>query len=200
MAPLLPATTAAAGTRAAPRAIAAGDNIVVYLGHTSMRSITVDPSATFNCSLGHFPMRTWLGQPFGCRVYSNTGKWVILLAPTPELWTRVLRHRTQILYVADIAQICAGLELRPGAVVRRLLAACLHGRVQRGLLCDGTCCEGLGSKRECRHMLSQRGVFLCVLQNIIRSLFLSMPARCKRCSVAFGDAHAAHALLICAGA
>ena len=42
---------------------------------------------------------------------------VHLLAPTPELWTAVLRHRTQILYVADISHVVAELELRPGSVV-----------------------------------------------------------------------------------
>ena len=40
--------------------------------------------------------------------------WVYILAPTCELWTMVLRHRTQILYAADIAMICTFLELRPG--------------------------------------------------------------------------------------
>ena len=40
-----------------------------------------------------------------------------MLAPTPELWTGVLRHRTQILYLADIAMVCTMLELRPGATV-----------------------------------------------------------------------------------
>ena len=40
-----------------------------------------------------------------------------LLAPTPELWTLVLRHRTQILYVADISLVCMHLDLRPGSVV-----------------------------------------------------------------------------------
>ena len=42
------------------------------------------------------------------------GGWVLLLAPTPELWSLVLRHRTQILYVADISMIVTFLELRPG--------------------------------------------------------------------------------------
>ena len=60
-----------------------------------------------------------MGKPFGSRVESSgrgqTG-WVYLLAPTPELWTTVLRHRTQILYVADISLICTLLELKPGCI------------------------------------------------------------------------------------
>lgn len=40
-----------------------------------------------------------------------------ILAPSPELWTRVLKHRTQILYLPDISLVCAYLELRPGCVV-----------------------------------------------------------------------------------
>lgn len=39
---------------------------------------------------------------------------VYLLFPTSELWTQALRHRTQILYVADISLITLFLELRPG--------------------------------------------------------------------------------------
>jgi tRNA A58 N-methylase Trm61 len=61
----------------------------------------------------------WLGLPFGARAYSRPpGRgWVQLLAPTPELWTLVLRHRTQILYIADISLVVSHLDLRPGAVV-----------------------------------------------------------------------------------
>ncbi|KAI9593532.1 1-methyladenosine methyltransferase catalytic subunit Gcd14 [Syncephalis fuscata] len=40
-----------------------------------------------------------------------------LLHPTPELWTLVLPHRTQILYQPDISLITAYLELKPGAVM-----------------------------------------------------------------------------------
>jgi len=47
----------------------------------------------------------------------NGKGFVTLLYPTPELWTLALVHRTQILYVADIALISFNLELKPGAVV-----------------------------------------------------------------------------------
>lgn len=40
-----------------------------------------------------------------------------LLHPTPELWTQVLPHRTQILYVADISFIISYLDLKPGSKV-----------------------------------------------------------------------------------
>ena len=42
------------------------------------------------------------------------GGWVLLLAPSAELWTSCLRHRTQILYLADISMAVAFMELRPG--------------------------------------------------------------------------------------
>ena len=42
---------------------------------------------------------------------------IFLLDPTPEIWTSVLPHRTQILYAADISAIVTFLDLRPGSVV-----------------------------------------------------------------------------------
>ena len=39
------------------------------------------------------------------------------MPPTPELWTRCLPHRTQILYAADVALVCSLLELAPGCAV-----------------------------------------------------------------------------------
>ncbi|GFH07389.1 tRNA (adenine(58)-N(1))-methyltransferase [Haematococcus lacustris] len=61
----------------------------------------------------------WLGLPFGSKVHARSGVrgWVHLLAPSPTLWSLVLPHRTQILYIADISMVCLHLDLAPGCVV-----------------------------------------------------------------------------------
>lgn len=48
---------------------------------------------------------------------SNGKNWIIVLHPTPELWTLTLPHRTQILYTTDISMITLQLGLRPGSKV-----------------------------------------------------------------------------------
>ncbi|PPR94242.1 hypothetical protein GOBAR_AA26432 [Gossypium barbadense] len=47
----------------------------------------------------------------------NRGGFLYLLASTPELWTLVLSHRTQILYIADISFVIMYLEVVPGCLV-----------------------------------------------------------------------------------
>ncbi|XP_034926448.2 LOW QUALITY PROTEIN: uncharacterized protein, partial [Populus alba] len=66
---------------------------------------------------GVFKHSDWIGKPFGSKVLSNKGGFVYLLAPTPELWTLVLSHRTQILYIADISFLITYLEIVPGSLV-----------------------------------------------------------------------------------
>ncbi|KAI7845297.1 hypothetical protein COHA_001140 [Chlorella ohadii] len=100
------------------RSIAEGDLVVVYEGYDNMKAVRVAANGNYNNKYGTFPHKDWLGRPYGSKaVAKKGGGWVLLLAPTPELWTAVLRHRTQILYVADISMVVARLELRPGAVV-----------------------------------------------------------------------------------
>ena len=48
---------------------------------------------------------------------SNGQSWVLVLHPTPELWTHTLPHRTQIIYSTDTAMITLALGLRPGSKV-----------------------------------------------------------------------------------
>ena len=76
------------------------------------------------------PRRTlqdWVGRPFGSKATARKGNgWVILLAPTPELWTSVLRHRTQILYAAGGCCVEAHVQR----------AAAQQGSRWRQLLCS----------------------------------------------------------------
>jgi tRNA (adenine57-N1/adenine58-N1)-methyltransferase len=98
--------------------IAAGALVIVYEGFDALRAVTVSPGATLRCKHGAFPHAAWVGARYGARVTGADGRgWLLLLRPTPALWTRVLRHRTQILYATDIANIVSNLALSPGRLV-----------------------------------------------------------------------------------
>ncbi|GAX80228.1 hypothetical protein CEUSTIGMA_g7666.t1 [Chlamydomonas eustigma] len=100
------------------RNIRTGDLVIVYESPQAMKAVTITENGRYDNRFGNFAMKDWIGKPYGSKVYGKGGKgWVTLLEPTPELWTLVLRHRTQILYIADISMICFNLELKPGHVV-----------------------------------------------------------------------------------
>jgi tRNA (adenine57-N1/adenine58-N1)-methyltransferase catalytic subunit len=83
-----------------------------------VQSLVVTPGKSFNSRYGDYPHADLVGIPYGSKVASRTGKgFVHILRPTPELWTLALPHRTQILYLADIAFITSWLHIRPGSVV-----------------------------------------------------------------------------------
>jgi tRNA (adenine57-N1/adenine58-N1)-methyltransferase catalytic subunit len=105
---------------ASPRRIQDGDLAIVYVSHDDTRAVVVSKGRKFEIRYGAFKHDDWIGRPYGSKMYTSSGAWILVLAPTPELWTQSLKHRTQILYKADISLICAGLELRPGRVVRFL--------------------------------------------------------------------------------
>lgn len=94
-----------------------GDVVIVYERHDRMKAVSVRQGEELQNRFGVFRHADWIGKPFGCKVSSKTGGFVHLLAPTPELWTCVLSHRTQILYLADISFVVSYLELRPGSLV-----------------------------------------------------------------------------------
>lgn len=80
------------------------------------------------------------------------GGWAYILAPTPELWTSVLRHRTQILYLADISMVVMQLELRPGSVgqsVGACVFACWGGWREGGREGGGERVKKGGEKGVC---------------------------------------------------
>lgn len=99
------------------RGIRDGDLVIVYERHDIMKAVKVCESSVFQNRFGVFKHSDWIGKPFGSKVFNSKGRFVYLLAPTPELWTLVLSHRTQILYLADISFVIMYLEIVPGCVV-----------------------------------------------------------------------------------
>ncbi|XP_023516030.1 tRNA (adenine(58)-N(1))-methyltransferase catalytic subunit TRMT61A isoform X2 [Cucurbita pepo subsp. pepo] len=99
------------------RSIRDGDLVIVYERHDVMKAVKVCENSTFQNRFGMFKHSDWIGKPFGSKVLSNKGGFVYLLAPTPELWTLVLSHRTQILYIADISFVIMFLEIVPGCLI-----------------------------------------------------------------------------------
>jgi tRNA (adenine57-N1/adenine58-N1)-methyltransferase len=105
------------------RKVAPGDLVIVWLTRDLVQSLVVTPGTAFNSRYGDYPHSDLVGIPYGSKVASRTGKgFVHILRPTPELWTLALPHRTQILYLADIAFITSWLYIRPGSVVVEALA------------------------------------------------------------------------------
>ena len=100
-----------------------GDLVIVYEDFKNQHAVRVKPPEIFHSRFGSLAHATMLGKQYGERVYpakgnnNSGGGHVYLLAPTAELWTATLPHRTQILYIADIAMICLQLQLQPGSVV-----------------------------------------------------------------------------------
>lgn len=83
-----------------------------------MMAIQVKAGEILQNRLGRFRHDNMIGLQLGSQVPSIDGKkYLHLLRPTPELWTRALPHRTQIIYLPDIAFILEMMEVRPGSIV-----------------------------------------------------------------------------------
>jgi tRNA (adenine57-N1/adenine58-N1)-methyltransferase len=106
--------------------ISYGDLIILW-GEANyiVTPLTVTKGQVEHNAQGAFYHDELVGKTLGSKIYSRNNKgFVHALSLTPELWTRALKFRTQILYFADISLITLYLELKPGSVV---LEAGLHG-------------------------------------------------------------------------
>ena len=98
-------------------AIKDGD-IVIVRRENMLKPLIIERDKRYQLTAGYFNHNDIIGKPFGCQMFSHNKKSTMtILAPTPELWTLALPHRTQILYSTDISLVCLLLELRPGCVV-----------------------------------------------------------------------------------
>ncbi|KZT18609.1 tRNA methyltransferase complex GCD14 subunit [Neolentinus lepideus HHB14362 ss-1] len=100
------------------RTIATGDLVIVWLTRDLVQPLYVSPGKEFNSKFGNYRHSDLIGLPYGSKVGSRNGRGFIhVLRPTPELWTMALPHRTQILYLADIAFITSWLDIKSGSRV-----------------------------------------------------------------------------------
>lgn len=102
------------------------DLVILYVNFSTMYPIYVTETVTskkgntvenvFQTKYGALKVADLVGAKFGTKVQLSRG-YAYALHPTPELWTKTLPHRTQILYATDISMILLQLELKPGSVV-----------------------------------------------------------------------------------
>lgn len=103
-----------------------GDTVILYINPTKMFAIEVKRKITdrnndirdniFQTVYGSLKVETLIGKRFGTKVMLSRG-WAYVLHPTPELWTSLLPHRTQIVYTPDISVIIFQLDLKSGSVI-----------------------------------------------------------------------------------
>jgi len=100
--------------------IQAGDLVVIQESFDRLDFVYCQPGAIYNNRNGAFHHRDFLGQPFGTKLRSRDWRgygFIYLLKPTPELWTRSLNHRTQVVHELDQSQIVFQLHLQPNCTV-----------------------------------------------------------------------------------
>lgn len=115
--------------------------------------LVITAGKELNNRFGVCQLTDLIGMPYGSKVGSRNGKGVIhVLRPTPELWTLTLPHRTQILYLADIAFVTSWLDVKPRSKVieagacppTRSARLCLQSSLARRVtLCADECRRAL---------------------------------------------------------
>ncbi|KAL0124067.1 hypothetical protein PUN28_006099 [Cardiocondyla obscurior] len=103
-----------------------GDVVILYLNPSNMHPLEIKAKIcnkkgkiidnVFHTVYGGLKVISLIGQKYGSKVELTRG-WAYVLQPTPELWTLMLPHRTQIIYSPDISLIIHLMELGPGSTV-----------------------------------------------------------------------------------
>lgn len=93
-----------------------GDTCVIYISEHLRYILKIQPDASLQTKFGLIKAMDLLNHPYGVRYECKRG-WILPLRLTPELWTQLLPHRTQILYQTDISVILLQLDIKPGSIV-----------------------------------------------------------------------------------
>jgi len=88
----------------------------VCVKETILSKKGVEVENIYQTKYGSLKAMDLVGKKYGTKVQLSRG-YGYALHPTPELWTKCLPHRTQILYSTDISMVLLQLELKPGSVV-----------------------------------------------------------------------------------
>ncbi|XP_026191181.1 tRNA (adenine(58)-N(1))-methyltransferase catalytic subunit TRMT61A [Cyclospora cayetanensis] len=95
-----------------------GDMVILYGSRDNIFSCVLKQGGVCQTRFGNFAHGDISKTPIGHKVYDkHNGKWLVVLRPTPDLHTLALRHRTQIIYHADISLILSLLHVRPGKTI-----------------------------------------------------------------------------------
>jgi tRNA (adenine57-N1/adenine58-N1)-methyltransferase len=97
-----------------------GSLVVIFESFDSLDFAYAKPNAFFANRNGRFSHDDFIGKPFGCKIRSRSSGglgFCYILRPTPELWSRSLNHRTQIIHELDAAVVIFQLNIRPNNVV-----------------------------------------------------------------------------------
>lgn len=93
-----------------------GDICVIHISEKIRYTLEIKEGVELQTKFGILKTEELIGHPYGIRFDCKKG-WILPLRLTPELWTQLLPHRTQILYQADISMILLQLDIKPGSVV-----------------------------------------------------------------------------------
>ena len=92
--------------------------VVIFESFDSLSFAYATPGAIYSNRNGTFRHNDFIFKPYGCSVRSvNQRSAVYILKPTPELWSKTLNHRTQIIHESDASFIVFQLDLRPNMIV-----------------------------------------------------------------------------------
>ena len=91
-----------------PRVVRAGDVVICYCGHNSLDYSVMRKNEVIQNRFGAFRHDDIIGKPFGQKHYTcseDSKHHMIVLEPTPELWSNALRTRTQIVDEMDASLV-----------------------------------------------------------------------------------------------
>ena len=98
------------------------DAVILYSSPQDITYIYIEKGAVHRTRYGDFPHDEIVGLEWGCKLWGQRGGgkrggWLLALKPTAELWTSVLKTRTQIVYSIDASIIVFNLMLKPGDIL-----------------------------------------------------------------------------------